>query len=297
MEEQYRYPIWYSIISYCPNNVRDEHMNVGVLLGSEKDSIILEYVNPKNKKLSSLFWNSLELEEYASSMSLLKYIVSDSQKRWRYVELPKSNQGSWENFFDLKSLPFGITFSNTSCAFVEDIDILKSKLIDIYIGKKFLQKKTDSISLKKKVYDYFETKPSVVKKLKNNLKIAPVKSIPALKMEMDYTYFSKDDTLAKFIQVAPEKNNQALLNWYKNTSMLLSRNDSFDKLNIILDGKNSSSSVELKQMTSDLVSLDSDRTNIIYLDSDINNTHSLESLTDTVSKDALLVNEWTDYAV
>lgn len=295
MEE--RYPIWYSIISYCPNNVRDEHMNVGVLLGSKKDSIILEYINPKNKKLSSLFWNSLELEEYASSMSLLKYIVSDSQKRWRYVELPKSNQGSWENFFDLKSLPFGITFSNTSCAFAEDIDILKSKLIDIYIGKKFLQKKTDSISLKKKVYDYFETKPSVIKKLKNNLKIAPVKSIPALKMEMDYTYFSKDDTLAKFIQVAPEKNNQALLNWYKNTSMLLSRNDSFDKLNIILDGKNSSSSVELKQMTSDLVSLDSDRTNIIYLDSDINNTHSLESLTDTVSKDALLVNEWTDYAV
>lgn len=295
MEE--RYPVWYSIISYCPNNIRDEHMNVGVLLGSEKDSIILEYVNPKNKKLSSLFWNSLELEEYASSMSLLKYIVSDSQKRWRYVELPKSNQGSWENFFDLKSLPFGITFSNTSCAFVEDIDILKNKLIDIYIGKKFLQKKTDSISLKKKVYDYFETKPSVVKKLKNNLKITPVKSIPALKMEMDYTYFSKDDTLAKFIQVAPEKNNRALLNWYKNTSMLLSRNDSFDKLNIILDGKNSSSSVELKQMTSDLVSLDSDRTNIIYLDSDINNTHSLESLTDTVSKDALLVNEWTDYAV
>ncbi len=295
MEE--RYPVWYSIISYCPNNIRDEHMNVGVLLGSEKDSIILEYVNPKNKKLSSLFWNSLELEEYASSMSLLKYIVSDSQKRWRYVELPKSNQGSWENFFDLKSLPFGITFSNTSCAFVEDIDILKNKLIDIYIGKKFLQKKTDSISIKKKVYDYFETKPSVVKKLKNNLKITPVKSIPALKMEMDYTYFSKDDTLAKFIQVAPEKNNRALLNWYKNTSMLLSRNDSFDKLNIILDGKNSSSSVELKQMTSDLVSLDSDRTNIIYLDSDINNTHSLESLTDTVSKDALLVNEWTDYAV
>lgn len=295
MEE--RYPIWYSIISYCPNNVRNEHMNVGVLLGSAEDSIILEYVNPKNKKLSSLFWNSVELEEYASSMSLLNYIILDSKKRWRYLELPQLNQGSWENFFDLESLPFGVTISDTNYAFVSDINTLKNKLVDIYIGQKFLQKKSDSISLKKKVYKYFETKPSVAKKLKNNLKITPVKSIPTLKMEMDYTYFSKDDDLAKFIQVAPEKNNRALLNWYKNTSMLLSRNDSFDKLNIILDGKNSSSSVELKQMASDLVSLDSDRTNIIYLDSDINNTHSLKSLTDIVSKDALLVNEWTDYVI
>lgn len=295
MEE--RYPIWYSIISYCPNNVRNEHMNVGVLLGSAEDSIILEYVNPKNKKLSSLFWNSVELEEYASSMSLLNYIILDSKKRWRHLELPQLNQGSWENFFDLESLPFGVTISDTNYAFVSDINTLKNKLVDIYIGQKFLQKKSDSISLKKKVYKYFETKPSVAKKLKNNLKITPVKSIPTLKMEMDYTYFSKDDDLAKFIQVAPEKNNRALLNWYKNTSMLLSRNDSFDKLNIILDGKNSSSSVELKQMASDLVSLDSDRTNIIYLDSDINNTHSLKSLTDIVSKDALLVNEWTDYVI
>lgn len=295
MEE--RYPIWYSIISYCPNNIRNEHMNVGVLLGSAEDSIILEYVNPKNKKLSSLFWNSVELEEYASSMSLLNYIILDSKKRWRPLELPQLNQGSWENFFDLESLPFGVTISDTNYAFVTDINTLKNKLIDIYIGQRFLQKKTDSISLKKKVYKYFETKPSVAKKLKNNLKITPVKSIPALKMEMDYTYFSKDDNLAKFIQVAPEKNNQALLNWYKNTSMLLSRNESFDKLNIILDSKNSSSSMELNQMASDLASLDSNRTNIIYLDSDISNTRSLESLMDTVSKDALPINEWTDYAV
>lgn len=295
MEE--RHPVWYSIISYSPNDIRNERMNVGILLGSPRDSVILEYINPKNKKLAPLFWSSVELEEYSSSMSLLKYIISDSKKRWHHLQVPQLNEGSWENFFDLESLPFGITISDTNYAFVADINTLKSKLVDIYIGKKFLQKKADSISLKKKVYKYFETKPSVAKKLKNNLKITPVKSIPALKMEMDYTYFSKDDNLAKFIQVAPEKTNQALLNWYKNTSMLLSRNESFDKLNIILDSKNSSSSMELNQMASDLASLDSNRTNIIYLDSDISNTRSLESLMDTVSKDALPINEWTDYAV
>lgn len=296
MEEK-RYPIWYSIISYCPNSVRNEHMNVGILLGSDKDSIIFEYVNPKNKKLSSLFWNSIELEEYTSSISLLKYIISESQKHWHQPQLPQLNQGSWETFFNLESLPTGITISDVHYALGTDINTLKNNLIDIYIGKKFLQKKTDSISLKKKVYNYFETKPNITKKLKSNLKIMPVKSIPTLKIEMDYTYYSKDSHLAKFIQIAPESSSQTLLNWYKNTSMLLSRNESFDKLNILLSDQNDHSTLELKQMVADLISLDSSRTNVIYVNADISSTHSLEVLTNTVSENALLVEDWVDHAM
>lgn len=296
MEKQ-QHPIWYSIISYCPNNIRNEHMNIGVLLGSSMDSIVFEYVSPRNKKLSSLFWNNIEQTEYDSSISLLKYIISDSNKHWYHLQPPQQNQNSWENFFGLESLPFGISISNAHYAFGADINTLKDKLIDIYIGKKFIQKKTDSISFKKQIYNYFDSKPGIARKLKSNLKIAPVKSIPTLKMEIDYTYYSKDSQLAKFIQIAPEKSSQALLNWYKNTSMLLSRNESFDKLNIILNDSDKHSSIELKQMVSDLVSLDSNRTNTIHITHDINSTHSLESLTDSVRENALLVDDWIDYAI
>lgn len=79
--------------------------------------------------------------------------------------------------------------------------------------------------------------------------------------------------------------------------MLLSRNESFDKLNILLSDQNDHSTLEIKQMVTDLISLDSNRTNVIYVNTDINSTHSLEVLTNTVSENALLVEDWVDHAM
>lgn len=79
--------------------------------------------------------------------------------------------------------------------------------------------------------------------------------------------------------------------------MLLSRNESFDKLNILLSDQNDHSTLELKQMVADLISLDSSRTNVIYVNADISSTHSLEVLTNTVSENALLVEDWVDHAM
>ncbi|MBM6773486.1 DUF3037 domain-containing protein [Ligilactobacillus agilis] len=284
-------PTWYSIVSYSPNPIREEQLNVGVILGSEHN-IEFKFLDSKNKKLSSLFWSNTEREEYKSSMSLLKYLIGNMLNYTVIPTPPSFNNGTWNKFFRINSLPFGIKISNSNYAMTDNLELLMDKLIDIYIGKQFTQKKADSNSLKYRVHNYFDHNRLLTNKIRKNIKVAPVKTIASMKIEMDYTYLYSSSSLPRFIQVVPNSSESALYNWYKSASMLSAKNQNFEKLHLIIENQTANDYANTTtQMIDDLKGSDKDRIDSILFD---NETLALEKLTKSISLNGLDISNWKE---
>ena len=289
-----RFPAWYSIISYSPNYIRYEKLNIGIIMGV-KNELKLNFLEARNKKLSSLLWSRTERDEYKSSMSLLKFLVSDISKHNSKIVPPSLNNGSWNSFFAVDTLPYGLDFSDANYAMVTNSDDLMRKLIDIYIGNQFFNKK-DVSSLKKSVYSYFDKKQTLANKLRKNIKIAPVKTIASMRIEMDYVYLHNSTNKPRFIQTVPNNSEKSLYNWYKNVSVLSNRNDNFEKLHLIIGSQSSKSYLtETLQMIDDLKVSDNSRIESINFDYENDDTTSLEQLAHSIEVNALDISNWKNY--
>ena len=64
----------YSIISYIPNSVRNEKINIGAILIDSNDAIIKYSVLPENtRKFNGIFENSDEHTLFKETLSLLSF--------------------------------------------------------------------------------------------------------------------------------------------------------------------------------------------------------------------------------
>lgn len=231
MDKQQRKNYWYSIISYIPDLITNERVNIGVILGNNIDLLKFKIIdNPSNKKLH-FFRSNIEKQVYQTSIDYLSFIVKEKKEALNDISL-----FNIESSFDLKTylehpLPENIVFSNTHFARTSNPKMIFNELLNTYVGKPFLQEKeTTNISFKQNINKYFDQLNLINTKLKANLKIQPSKDLP-LRFEMDYAFISKNDEMS-FIQIGPKQSQ--INDWYKNNITLLNKNSDDFYLNMVI---------------------------------------------------------------
>lgn len=231
MDKQQRKNYWYSIISYIPDLITNERVNIGVILGNNIDLLKFKIIdNPSNKKLH-FFRTNIEKQIYQTSIDYLSFIVNKKKETLNDISLFDN-----ESNVDLKAylehpLPENIVFSNTHFARTSNPKIIFNELLNTYVGEAFLQEKeTTNISFKQNINKYFDQLNLINTKLKANLRIRPSKDLP-LRFEMDYAFMPKNDEMS-FIQIGPKQSQ--INEWYKNNVTLLSKNPDKFSINMVI---------------------------------------------------------------
>ncbi len=231
MDKQQRKNYWYSIISYIPDLITNERVNIGVILGNNIDLLKFKIIdNPSNKKLH-FFRTNIEKQIYQTSIDYLSFIVNKKKETLNDISLFDN-----ESNVDLKAylehpLPENIVFSNTHFARTSNPKIIFNELLNTYVGEAFLQEKeTTNISFKQNISKYFDQLNLINTKLKANLRIRPSKDLP-LHFEMDYAFMPKNDEMS-FIQIGPKQSQ--INEWYKNNVTLLSKNSDKFSINMVI---------------------------------------------------------------
>lgn len=231
MDKQQRKNYWYSIISYIPDLITNERVNIGVILGNNIDLLKFKIIdNPSNKKLH-FFRTNIEKQIYQTSIDYLSFIVNKKKETLNNISLFDN-----ESNVDLKAylehpLPENIVFSNTHFARTSNPKIIFNELLNTYVGEAFLQEKeTTNISFKQNINKYFDQLNLINTKLKANLRIRPSKDLP-LRFEMDYAFMPKNDEMS-FIQIGPKQSQ--INEWYKNNVTLLSKNSDKFSINMVI---------------------------------------------------------------
>lgn len=231
MDKQQRKNYWYSIISYIPDLITNERVNIGVILGNNIDLLKFKIIdNPSNKKLH-FFRTNIEKQIYQTSIDYLSFIVNKKKETLNDISLFDN-----ESNVDLKAylehpLPENIVFSNTHFARTSNPKIIFNELLNAYVGEAFLQEKeTTNISFKQNINKYFDQLNLINTKLKANLRIRPSRDLP-LRFEMDYAFMPKNDEMS-FIQIGPKQSQ--INEWYKNNVTLLSKNSDKFSINMVI---------------------------------------------------------------
>lgn len=227
-----RHKLWYSIISYIPNVIAYERINIGAIMGDPATGkITYKLIFEKNKKLRYFLRNSTEKKLYKTTVNYLDFILKRTEQKPTIFQLSqyKSN-GNWSNFLNSK-IPENIVFSEIHFARTSnDINIFNN-LLSTYVGDVFLSKTdTNFATLKQHVFEVFDSNELIGTKIKSNLKIKPAAELP-LKFEMDYTYFTQSNQVS-FVQIGPKQSQ--INEWYKNNVTLLSKNSDNFNLNMVI---------------------------------------------------------------
>ncbi|MCG0808195.1 DUF3037 domain-containing protein [Lactiplantibacillus plantarum] len=247
-----RHSIWYAIITYVPDQMRYERMNVGVIIGDKySQQITFKLLPSTNRKFSNFFWSSLERKEYQVSIEYLEFLLKNIQNEMSIFDVPKYNNADWNTWLGAK-LPNGIIISTPHTARTSNDLNVFNNLIQTYIGDQFLTKAEKALSLKTSISSLFTTYKHLENKLKRNVKVQPAANLP-LKFEIDYAYQMFNSKNPSFIQITP--NETSINDWYKNTFTLLNKNRDNFHLNIVTkESDYQSSKSALRPLLNDIIS-------------------------------------------
>lgn len=139
MEKSQRTNYWYSIISYTPDLITNERVNIGLIMGNDVDFLKFKIIdNSSNKKLH-FFRNDIEKKMFQTSIDYLSFIVKNKKESLNDISLFDSKiQIDLKNYLECP-LPENIIFSNIHFARTSNPDIVFKELLKTYIGQMFFK--------------------------------------------------------------------------------------------------------------------------------------------------------------
>lgn len=230
--ENGRHKLWYSIISYIPDLIAYERINIGAVMGNpETGKVIYRILQSTNKKLRYFLKDDIEKKMYKVSIDYLDFLLKRVETQPNLFQISQlNNVKNWTELLG-GDVPDNIVFSKIHFAKTANDMNVFNNLLSTYVGDMFLPKPEDNIvTLKQHVFNLLDSKKLIGTKIKSNLKIKPASELP-LKFEMDYTYLTKGNEVS-FIQLGPKQSQ--INEWYKNNVTLLSKNSDNFSLNMLI---------------------------------------------------------------
>lgn len=199
----------YSIIRYCPDLLKGEVINIGVIIedvtASKIHYKILKHTNPKIK---SLFTDSKNIDLYKVNYDFITYFINQGMSNQNLFN-PDSSSGFMEHLTSI--LPKQIKISESTFALTESPERLLKIIMETYIGEEFLMDESLAVSnVKKYVKEVFDNKELLDKKVKANTKVYPIKNKRSINFQVDFIY---KNGIFNFMQAAPN-NNDTLRSWF-----------------------------------------------------------------------------------
>lgn len=203
----------YAVITYLPNKIRNERVNIGVVLSdvAGSDAMIKIIAEHNNSKLRGLIQNKYEQKLYDSSVSYLQYCVDKINNN----DLTFSNDSEpIKSIFNLEQtdrFPEGLILSKIRTITTANVEMLYSKIIDTYVGNEFFDVAKDKvIDLKMTILNEFNAKNLINTKVKHSFPIQPDKNVD-WKINVDFAFSQKKQL--NILQTVPTTES-ALDTWY-----------------------------------------------------------------------------------
>lgn len=230
----------YSIISYYPNLVRNEQLNIGLTLKNISTNKFTHYLLKENtQKIKGLVYST---EGKRLFSSIIKYLNFKLQS----IENDDSQELIHDNYTD--SLPDGITISQPKKAITDNPQELFQALLDTYIGKQFIEEPSESQIITPKQYGetIFKERSLLGSKVKKNVRLRPSQQV-SMRLQIDFAF--EDSGKLGLINAIPSI--ESAEEWYSKMVLLTSRYEGAGKI-IFLNNSRIYKKDTITQMLNDL---------------------------------------------
>ncbi|WCE42653.1 DUF3037 domain-containing protein [Lactiplantibacillus plantarum] len=233
----------YSIISYNQNSMRNESINIGVLLFNNlSQSAKYKIISANSFKIRGLALSQYQKDLFQTSMKYLNYLLNRLDDGFSVHLLDNTIEND---------LPEQIRFSKPQPVVTANEELLFNQIVSEYVGDEYfkLDDVVNILTPKEQMIDIFTAHDLLGNQIKKNIKIRPSKSLE-IKFNIDFAY--GENTTLNLIDSSPVKES-ALEDWYVKMVTLSSRYDYDSSIFLINDSKNAiNADKKVSQMLSDL---------------------------------------------
>ncbi|HIZ95306.1 MAG TPA: DUF3037 domain-containing protein [Candidatus Ligilactobacillus excrementavium] len=217
----------YAIISYVPNLIRYEKINIGALLLNKNQQIVTYSLIPSWSKGKGIITKQNEKDLFKETLSYLNFLFKGLYNN-------QSNINVFHNSPIVDGLPKNVRISSLTQGASANIDLVFNSIIDTYVGNEYFKTQSKSESIAKlKVNNFFVQNNFVNNKIVRGPKIKPSNST-IYRYEVDYAFL--DSSNLSLINTMPS-NSETLQNWYEKMSLFSNRFAKDGKLIILHDQK------------------------------------------------------------
>lgn len=256
-----RQTYYFSIISYIPDYIRAERINVGIIIFNDTYDLIDYSLLPSNtSKIRNLLTNEA-LSLFKETIKFLNYFLKKISN-----SLSMNIHTSGINL-NIEGLPETIALSKLEPIITANKQDVIDNLISTYIGNEFFEKNHKTISIAKEVVkNYFEKNNIIKNHLVPRASFKPTRTSP-FRYTADYAYLKENKF--NIINLIPS-NEESLEKWYQRNLALSTKFEKYGKIVVFYD--NANLALEKKQIITDL---SSSSNQFCSLEIEKNNTKSL----------------------
>lgn len=224
----------YSIISYNQNLLRNEAINIGILI-FEENKYKYKILPNNSSKINGLAYSQYFKDLFKENIKLLNYYLQN----YTASSLEELNQISKQ-----------IHFSTFKKVVTANVQTIFEVLLDEYVGNHYFdeQNKAQVVTAKDLAIKFFNNY-NVSKKVKKNIRIKPNKDLN-MKINIDFAYTNGTDL--NLINSVPASEN-SIDDWYTKMFLLSKKFDQSGNI-LLLNNSSSTQINEISDMLKDLSS-------------------------------------------
>ncbi|ASA19809.1 DUF3037 domain-containing protein [Paenibacillus donghaensis] len=213
---------WYSVVQYCPSDLRGETINVGLMLHSpEENALFHSILDESSPKIRGLLQDEVAFKTFKVQKDIFDYFINSVMSS-PSLFTPNIND---KNFLlqIQENLPSQFKFSEPTFSLTRDPKQLFETLTKTYIGelpsKDIIVEEIVSRNVKQYTKEVFNQKKWIGTKIKPNVKIHPIKDISNMHFTVDYVF---KNGVWNLIQTFPSNSTpDKLTEWFSKTNTML----------------------------------------------------------------------------
>lgn len=226
----------YSIISYNQNLLRNETINIGILIfEKEKNKYRYKILSNNSNKINGIAYSQYFKDLFKENIKLLNYHLQNHTAN----SLKELNQISKQ-----------ICFSPFKKVITANVQAIFEVLLDEYVGNYYFdeQNKAQVVTAKDLAINFFNNY-NVTKKVKKNIRIKPNKELN-MKINIDFAYTNGNNL--NLINSVPASDN-SIDDWYTKMFLLTEKFDQSGSI-LLLNNSATTNADEIPDMLKDLSS-------------------------------------------
>ncbi|MFR0607567.1 hypothetical protein ACLUV9_04215 [Limosilactobacillus balticus] len=229
--EEYKY----SIISYNQNLLRNESINIGLLVFTD-DSYRYQLLPPNSNKINGLAYSQYFKDLFKENIKVLENSLS---------------KHTISSLKELNEISNQIHFSKSRKIITSNIENIMSVLLDEYIGNYYFDEHVTAniVTARDLALKEFDNHKVLNNKVKRNIRIKPNKELN-MKINIDFAYANGNDL--NLINSVPASEN-SIDDWYTKMFLLSKKFDQSGNILLL----NNSSSVQVNEISDMLKDLSS----------------------------------------
>lgn len=214
---------WYSVIQYCPSQVRGEKINIGLMLHSPEEGALYHSVlDESSAKVKGLLIDDVAAKTFKVQKDVFDFYIktiSDVPALFG----PDVNKKDFLLIVQ-EQLPEQFSFSEPTFSLTRDPSQLFESLTKTYIGemlgsKEIVTEVQISRNAKQYTKNVFTQRQWLGTKIKPNVKIHPIKDLNSMNFTVDFIF---KNGIWNLIQAVPSNStSDKLTEWFSKTNTML----------------------------------------------------------------------------